>query len=149
MPGRYIVHVQRDGFTPIEVPELELNVNDTVAIRVQMKVSGLGESVSVLPEPPRINTSPGVSTVIDRQRMEALPMLNRSTLALAEMVPGVVGRDAAAGRIGSAFGADDFRRSAAVPIRSTCSSTARSSRPRCSIPCRTCRRRIPSRSSRC
>ena len=52
-PGRYIVHVQRDGFTPIEVPELELNVNDNVAIRVQMKVSGLGESVSVLPEPPR------------------------------------------------------------------------------------------------
>ena len=88
-PGRYIVHVQRDGFTPIEVPELVLNVNDNVAIRVQMKVSGVGESVSVLPEPPRINTSPGVSTVSDRQRMEALPMLNRSTLALAETVPGV------------------------------------------------------------
>lgn len=89
MPGRYIVHVQRDGFTPIEVPELVLNVNDTVAIRVQMKVSALGESVSVLPEPPRINTSPGVGTVIDRQRMESLPMLNRSTLSLAELVPGV------------------------------------------------------------
>jgi hypothetical protein len=91
MPGRYIVHVQRDGFTPIEVPELVLNINDTVSIRVQMKVSALGESVSVVPEPPRINTAAGVSTVIDRQRMEGLPMLNRSTLSLAEMVPGVAG----------------------------------------------------------
>ncbi len=90
-PGRYLVNVQRDGFTPIEVPDLELNVNDTAAIRVQMKLAGIGESVSVLPEPPRINTSPGVSTVIDRQRMEALPMLNRSTLSLAELVPGVSG----------------------------------------------------------
>jgi hypothetical protein len=90
-PGRYIVRVQRDGFTPIEVPELVLNVNDTVAIRVQMKVAAVGESVNVVPEPPRINTSPGVSTVIDRQRMESLPMLNRSTLSLAELVPGVSG----------------------------------------------------------
>jgi hypothetical protein len=90
-PGRYVVRVLRDGFTPTEVPELVLNVNDTVAIRVQMKVAAVGESVNVVPEPQRINTSPGVSTVIDRQRMERLPMLNRSTLSLADLVPGVSG----------------------------------------------------------
>jgi hypothetical protein len=88
--GRYIVTVQRQGFTPIEVPNIVLNVNDQISLRLQLKVASVGEQVSVVAEPPRASTSPEVSTVIDRQFVENLPLNGRSFHSLLELTPGVV-----------------------------------------------------------
>lgn len=88
-PGGYIVRTELDGFVSAETPEVVLNVNDQVAIQVQLRLAAVGESVSVVAEPPRMSTSSAVGTVVDRQRMRDLPMLNRSTVSLAQLAPGV------------------------------------------------------------
>jgi hypothetical protein len=89
-PGQYIVRAQRDGFTPLEVPDVVLNVNDQIALRLQLKVAQVGESVTVTAEPPRLNTSPGVSTVIDRQFVENMPLNGRTLQSLISLTPGAV-----------------------------------------------------------
>src|SRR5262245_20366794 len=61
-PGRYRVIAQRQGFAPIELRDVVLNVNDRVAIRIDLTVEKIGESVSVVSAPMRVNTSPTVST---------------------------------------------------------------------------------------
>jgi hypothetical protein len=94
-PGRYLVRVQRDGFTPIEVPEIVLNVNDAVAIRLQMKVAAIGESVSVVAEPPTLQETPQIGMSVTRHEYESLPMVQlgriRSPAAFVLLAPGVQG----------------------------------------------------------
>ena len=89
-PGRYRLTATREGFTPLEVPDITLNVNDQVALRLQLKVAVVGEEVSIVAEPSRVNTAPAVSTVIDRKFVETLPMNGRSFQTLLTLVPGVV-----------------------------------------------------------
>jgi hypothetical protein len=88
--GRYVVRAQRDGFTPLEVRDVALNVNDEIVLRLQLKVAEVGESVTVVAEPSRLRTSPAVATVIDRQFVENLPLNGRTFQALLELTPGVV-----------------------------------------------------------
>jgi hypothetical protein len=88
-PGGYIVRTEHAGFAPAEAPEVVLTVNDQVAIQVKLRVETIGEDVSVVAEPPRMSTSSAVGMVVDRKRMEELPMLNRSTLSLAQLSPGI------------------------------------------------------------
>src|SRR5262249_35314931 len=66
-PGRYSLTAERQGFTPLQVPEVVLNVDDRIALRLELKVAAVGESVTVIAEPPRVDTAPAVSTVVDRQ----------------------------------------------------------------------------------
>jgi len=89
-PGRYTLTAIRDGFTPLQVRDVVLNVNDQIALRLQLKVAPVGESVTVTVEPPRVNTSPAVSTVMDRQFVENLPLNGRSFQSLISLTPGVV-----------------------------------------------------------
>src|SRR5262245_16071315 len=89
-PGRYAIRAQRAGFTPVEVPELTLNVNDQVTLMLRLKVEKIGESVNVIAEPPHTSTSPAVATVVDRHFVENLPMNGRSFQTLVELTPGVV-----------------------------------------------------------
>lgn len=89
-PGRYLVRVVRDGFTPIEVRDVSLSVNDAIAIRVQMKIAAtVGESVSVVADAARVITSPALSNVVDRNLVENLPLLGRNPSQLLQLVPGV------------------------------------------------------------
>ncbi len=89
-PGRYAVRAHRQGFTPVEVPDLVLNVNDQVAVRLRLKIQPVGENITVTAEPPSINTAPAISTVIDRQFVENLPLNGRSFQSLLALTPGVV-----------------------------------------------------------
>ena len=99
-PGRYSVRAELQGFTPVQVPELTLNVNDSVSIRLQLNVEKVGESVTVVAEPSRTNMSPAVSTVIDRRFVENLPLNGRSFQALLALTPGVVLTPSTAGTPG-------------------------------------------------
>lgn len=88
-PGRYLVSASLSGFRNHEA-EITLNVDDRVAIRLELVVSGVDEAVSVVSDAQRINTSPAISTVIDRAFVENLPLNGRSFQALLELTPGVV-----------------------------------------------------------
>jgi hypothetical protein len=88
--GEYVLTTDRPGFSPIEVPDLTLNVNDRLHITVVLKVASIGETVQVAADSARVNTSPALSTVIDRQFVENLPLNGRSFQSLLAVTPGIV-----------------------------------------------------------
>src|SRR5262245_23064424 len=81
-PGRYRLTAQRDGFVTTEIPDIVLNVGDVADVTLLLRVARLDTSVVVTAEAPRVNTSPAVGTVVDRQFVENLPLNGRSFQSL-------------------------------------------------------------------
>ena len=90
-PGHYLISVRQQGFKTVTVTELVLHVQDNIARNFDMQVGSASESVTVSAEAATINTTDAsVSTVIDRNFAENLPMNGRSFQTLIELTPGVV-----------------------------------------------------------
>jgi len=89
-PARYSVTVQRPGFTPVEVRNVTLNTGDQLSLRIKLKVSQIGASVTTIAELSEVRNSPSVSTVINRDFVSNLPLNGRSFQSLFELAPGVV-----------------------------------------------------------
>jgi carboxypeptidase family protein len=92
-PGRYTLTAQRDGFATLEVRNIVLNVGDRQALRIRLRVGEVGESVTIIdavsPGVER-SASSSVSTVVNRQFVENLPLNGRSFQSLFELAPGAV-----------------------------------------------------------
>ena len=89
--GSYRVVVQKTGFKTTVKQGLELHVQDIVSVNFQLDVGSVAESVTVAAEVPLVNTeSAAVSTVIDRNFVENLPLNGRSFNTLMQLTPGVV-----------------------------------------------------------
>src|SRR6266508_2432030 len=82
-PGNYTVTVKRDGFTPVEIRNVILNVGDQKSLPIVLKAGGVTETVL-------INESPAVGTVVDRQFVGNLPLNGRSFQSLITLTPGTV-----------------------------------------------------------
>src|SRR6266478_3892868 len=90
-PTAYKVSVARTGFAPVEIPNLVLNVGDQKALQIQLKAGDVNATVQVINDATLINTeSAAVSTVVDRNFAENLPMNGRSFQTLIDLTPGVV-----------------------------------------------------------
>ncbi len=89
-PGTYTVTARRDGFTPVEIGNVVLNVGDQKALQIQLKAGSVSETVQVTNDASLIDESPAVGTVVDRQFVENLPLNGRSFQALIALTPGVV-----------------------------------------------------------
>src|SRR6266478_7707976 len=78
-PGNYEFSVSKRGFKVVVKPGVTLHVADTVSMNFTMQVGDVRETVTVEGGAPLINTeSAAVSTVVDRQFGENLPMNGRS-----------------------------------------------------------------------
>jgi len=88
-PSVYLIRVERDGFAPVEVKGVALNVGDQRALQIQLKIGAVGETVTVQAES-SIQESAAVGTVVDRQFVANLPLNGRSFQALIALTPGVV-----------------------------------------------------------
>src|SRR6266478_4253655 len=90
-PGPYRLQVSKVGFKTLIKPDIILNVQDALAISFTLPVGALAETVTVEGGAPLVNTeSAAVSTVVDRQFAENLPMNGRSFQTLIQLTPGVV-----------------------------------------------------------
>ena len=90
-PGNYRVQVSKVGFKTIIKPDIVLNVQDALAINFKLPLGAVSEIVTIEGGAPLVNTeSAAVSTVIDRQFVENLPMNGRSFNTLLQLTPGVV-----------------------------------------------------------
>jgi hypothetical protein len=90
-PGTYRVIVDKQGFVQIIKPNVQLHVADIIAINFGLQVGSITQSVTVEAGVPLVNTQSGaVSTVIDRQFVESLPLNGRSFNTLLQLTPGVV-----------------------------------------------------------
>ncbi|HEY1525941.1 MAG TPA: TonB-dependent receptor [Candidatus Angelobacter sp.] len=90
-PGHYVISVRKAGFKTVSVTQLDLNVQDNVVRNFVLEIGSASESITVTAEGERINTTDAaVSTVVDRNFAENLPMNGRSFQALIQLTPGVV-----------------------------------------------------------
>src|SRR6266481_8551460 len=90
-PGNYEFSVSKRGFKVIVKPGVALHVADTISMNFSMQVGDVRETVTVEGGAPLINTeSAAVSTVIDRNFVESLPLNGRSFNTLLQLTPGVV-----------------------------------------------------------
>ncbi len=90
-PGHYHLEVRKPGFKAIAVKEIALNVQDKLERNFSLEIGSVSESVTVEANAPNVNTTDAtVSTVVDRQFAENLPLNGRSFQALIQLTPGVV-----------------------------------------------------------
>lgn len=90
-PGPYRIQVSKTGFKTIVKPDITLNVQDALSINFTLPVGALLETVTITGGAPLVNTeNAAVSTVIDRNFVEALPLNGRSFNTLLQLTPGVV-----------------------------------------------------------
>ena len=89
-PGTYSLTATRDGFAPVEMKNLVLNVNDQVVIKVPLKVGPVSETVQIDYNSTLANESPAVATVVDQTFVSNLPMNGRTFQSLIALAPGVV-----------------------------------------------------------
>src|SRR5215472_14607300 len=76
-PGDYTVAVQHEGFATAEIKGLSLKVNDQLALRIQLKVGQIGETVTVDADSSIVRRTPAISTTVGRQIIERLPNSGR------------------------------------------------------------------------
>jgi hypothetical protein len=90
-PGPYRLQVSKVGFKTLIKPDITLNVQDALSINFTLPIGAAIETVTVQGGAPLIDTeSAAVSTVVDRQFAENLPMNGRSFQSLIDLAPGVV-----------------------------------------------------------
>lgn len=89
-PGHYVVTAQRTGFATFRINNVVLRVNDQLALKIQLSVGQISESVAVEGASLIQTESAAVSTVVDHQFVENLPLNGRSFGSLIELTPGIV-----------------------------------------------------------
>src|SRR5208337_2700615 len=100
-PGPYRIQISKFGFKTLIKPDVVLNVQDALAINFTLPVGAIAETVTVEGGAPLVNTeSSSVSTVIDRNFVENLPLNGRSFNTLLQLTPGVVIAQAQPGSYG-------------------------------------------------
>lgn len=90
-PGPYRVQISKIGFKTIIKPDIVLNTQAALAINFTLPVGATLETLTVEGGAPLVETeSAAVSTVIDRQFVQNLPLNGRSFNTLMQLTPGVV-----------------------------------------------------------
>ncbi len=90
-PGRYRMEVTATGFKVVNVTGITVNVQDHLEQNFKLALGSVSESVTVEGGAPLVDTeSATVSTVVDRQFADNLPLNGRSFQTLIDLTPGVV-----------------------------------------------------------
>jgi hypothetical protein len=104
-PGNYRISVAKTGFKSIVKPDIILHVQDVIALNFELPLGSVSEVVTVEGGASLLNTeSAAVSTVIDRNFAENLPLNGRSFQTLLYLTPGVTLNSGTAGQSGYATG---------------------------------------------
>jgi hypothetical protein len=90
-PGQYRMSARKDGFKIVDVLGVVVNVQDRLEENFRLQPGSKTESITVTGGVPLVNTEDAtVSTVVDRNFAENIPMNGRSFQTLIELTPGVV-----------------------------------------------------------
>lgn len=91
MPGMYTVSAEVQGFRKFERKNVQVRVNENVALDIQMTVGEVTESVVVTAESPLLQTSDSsLGQVIDERRIVELPLFAGNAMDLVHLAPGTV-----------------------------------------------------------
>lgn len=90
-PATYRLTIQKEGFRTVVQPSLQLYVQDAVNENFTLAIGPASESVTVLSDTSWLQTdSAAVSTVVDQQFVENMPLNGRSFQPLIALTPGIV-----------------------------------------------------------
>ncbi len=88
--GTYEVLVSLAGFTPYRHAGVTLPLGGTVRLDIVLQSGGVNTQVTVTAQPPAIDPAQtSVSSVVDTERIEELPVESRNYLSFALLAPGV------------------------------------------------------------
>jgi hypothetical protein len=88
-PGTYVIHVELQGFTPINWPDVQVRLGHTVEMPLTMQIGGLEETIQVVSTTPTLDTTnTTIGESLDSATLSRLPVGRRfsDTIYLA---PGV------------------------------------------------------------
>jgi hypothetical protein len=89
--GAYTVTVSRSGFANSTVQNVELSVNRTVDLDVQLEVGGVTSQINVTAEAVLIDpTTAATGGTVTPQQIQDMPVNGRNYLDLMQLVPGAV-----------------------------------------------------------
>lgn len=89
-PGPYRMLVERQGFKSIVLEDLTLDVGATLGRNFTMEIGEIKDTVTVTAGTEERSLSPAVSTVVNRQFIEQLPLNGRSFQSLIQLTPGIL-----------------------------------------------------------
>ena len=88
-PGRYTLRVELSGFATQEVRDIELTIGLALHQDFVMRLQAVAENVTVVAEPPVVDTTKAeVAGVVTQRQIETLPINSRQYLSLALLMPG-------------------------------------------------------------
>jgi hypothetical protein len=90
-PAHYRLTIERDGFRTVVQPDLELYAQDAANENFMLALGPRTESITVEDTVPLLQTqSASVSTVVNQQFVDNMPLNGRSFQSLISVAPGVV-----------------------------------------------------------
>lgn len=90
IPGTYQVSAEIPGFKKALRDNIEVRVNDTLEVNLQLEVGAADQSVTVSAETPLLNTATAsLGTVIDSRRVAELPIAHGNPYQLIGLAAGV------------------------------------------------------------
>ena len=91
-PGRYRVSAELTGFSRAIRDNVTLEVGAAVGLPFVLQAGNVSEEVEVRGSAAAIQTERAdISSVVERKRIESLPLVSRNPLALTALTPGVTG----------------------------------------------------------
>ena len=91
LPGTYTIHAEMAGFKKLVREGIELRVNDTVEVNLELSLGNVSEAVEVKAETPLLSTvEASLGQVVDQRRIQELPSFGSSPMVLVQLAPGVI-----------------------------------------------------------
>lgn len=91
IPGRYTVQAEIQGFKKFVRENVQVRVNETVELNIEMAVGNVAESVEVHAETPLLSTAEAsLGQVVDERRVLELPLFAGNAMDLVHLAPGTV-----------------------------------------------------------
>jgi outer membrane receptor protein involved in Fe transport len=86
----YVVSISKQGFSPVEVKDIIVQVGETVNLNPVLKVAGVGETVEVTMRAPLVDsTKVDTSSVVNSDQILGLPTSGRRVDQFVLLTPGV------------------------------------------------------------
>ena len=89
-PGYYTVAVRHQGFATAEVRDVALKIRDQLALKIQLKLGRIGETVTIGADDSILQKNPALGLSLNRHFIEDLPVNGRSLQPLITLTPGIV-----------------------------------------------------------
>ncbi len=88
LPGTYTLSAELAGFKKFVREGIEVRVNDTIEVNIELTVGNVSESIEVHAETPLLSTAEAsLGQVIDQRRVQELPSFGGSPMVLVQLAP--------------------------------------------------------------